>query len=121
MPYPVTDASAAFGGPTLLDRRHALRFAVNSETSRHLIAAVGDTFWPARVLDLSARGARLVLRRRFEPGQTALVELANGRRVFSRTLAVRVAHVNERHDGSFVLGAEFARQLTQGELMDLLW
>ncbi len=46
---------------------------------RHLIAAVGDTFWPARVLDLSARGVRLVLRRRFEPGQGVRIGLMSPR------------------------------------------
>jgi hypothetical protein len=107
-------------GLTTLDRREALRFAIHRDTAGHLIAAVGETFWPARVIDLSARGVRLLLRRRFEPGKLVLVELANGRRVFSCALVMRVVHVTPQPDGAFLLGAEFSRKLSQRELMALL-
>ena len=103
-----------------LDRRAALRLAIGPETSCHLVAAVGETYWPARVLDLSARGVRLTLRRRFEPGMHVLVESAIGRRVFSRAVVLRITHLTERNEGSFVLGGEFARKLTHDELMALL-
>jgi PilZ domain len=106
---------------TWIDRRARLRFVVNPATARHLVAAVGDTFWPARVLDLSTSGIRLSLRRRFEPGTSVLLELANGRRVFSCVLALRVLHVAEQPNGAYILGGEFGRKLTQKELMDLLW
>jgi hypothetical protein len=107
-------------GVTALDRREALRFAIHRETAGHLIAAVGETFWPARVIDLSARGIRLLLRRRFEPGKLVLVELANGRRVFSCALVIRVVHVTPEPDGAYLLGGEFSRKLSQAELMALM-
>jgi hypothetical protein len=109
-----------FPGSTTLDRREALRFAIQRETASHLIAAVGETFWPARVIDLSARGLRLLLRRRFEPGKLVLVELANGRRVFSCALVVRVTHVTPQPEGAYLMGAEFSRKLSQPELMALM-
>src|SRR5438093_1288272 len=107
-------------GLTALDRREALRLAIHRDTAAHLIAAVGETFWPARVIDLSARGVRLLLRRRFEPGKLVLVELANGRRVFSCALVMRVAHLTLQPDGAYILGAEFSRKLSQTELMALM-
>src|SRR5437588_3392199 len=106
MTFPPSLAAAPdLPGLAALDRREALRFAIHRETAGHLVAAVGETFWPARVLDLSARGVRLLLRRRFEPGNLVLVELANGRCVFSCALVVRVVHVAPQPDGAYLLGA----------------
>src|SRR5690242_18407327 len=107
------------GGPAP-DRRAAPRLVVSPETSCHLIAGVGDSLWPARVLELSTHGIRLELRRRFEPGATVLLELANGARVFSCTLALQVAHVAEQADGLYTLGGAFARRLTHRELTAVL-
>ncbi len=108
------------GGAPLMDRRDDLRFALGQETLCHLVAGVGEALWPARVLDLSARGARLVLRRRFEPGALVLVELANGARVFSCALVMRVVHATRRDDGAWVVGGAFARKLGHNELMALM-
>ena len=102
------------------ERRSALRFAVGNETTCHLIAGVGETLWPARVLDLSPRGAALLLRRRFEPGAQVIVELANGVRLFSCAVVMHVTHATALADGSHVVGGEFARKLSQDELMALL-
>jgi hypothetical protein len=102
------------------DRRAALRLAISPETSCHLVAGVGETLWPARILELSSAGIRLLLRRRFEPGTYVLLELANGARIFSLTLVMRVAHLSEQGDGAFVLGGAFARKLAYQELMALL-
>ena len=107
-------------GPPWADRRLALRFAVSPETSCHLVAGVGETLWPARVLELSGTGIRLLLRRRFEPGTWVILELANGARIFSLALVMRVAHLTEQGDGAFVLGGAFARKLAYQELMALL-
>jgi hypothetical protein len=107
------------GGPAP-DRRAAPRLVVSPETSCHLVAGVGDSLWPARVLELSTHGIRLELRRRFEPGATVLLELANGARVFSCALVLQVAHVAEQADGLYVLGGAFARKLTHRELTAVL-
>jgi PilZ domain len=103
-----------------LDRRRLLRFLISQETSCHLIAAVGDTQWPARVVDVSANGICLLLRRRFEPGTRVALELANGLRVFSCALQMRVVHVSQAGDGAWVLGGAFDRRLSHAELMALL-
>jgi hypothetical protein len=116
--------SAGLGGPgsaaPQVDRRAGLRFAISPETSCHLVAGVGETLWPARVLELSPAGIRLRLRRRFEPGTFVLLELANGARIFSCALVMRVTHATEEGDGAVALGGAFARKLTYQELMALL-
>jgi hypothetical protein len=103
-----------------LERRAALRMELDDTTSCHLVAGVGDTYWPARVLDISTTGVRLVLRKRFDLETRILVELANGRRAFSRAVMMRVAHLVRQPDGAYLLGGEFARRLTHDELMALL-
>src|SRR5262245_5287613 len=100
-------AGAAFW----LERRAALRLELNTDTMCHLVAAVGESYWPARVLDISTTGVRLLLRRRFELESRVLVELANGRRTFARALVMRVAHLESQPDGAYLLGGEFARRL----------
>jgi hypothetical protein len=120
----MTLPSAALAGlpadSPALDRRAALRLLVSPETSCHLIAGVGETLWPARVLELSTHGIRLELRRRFEPGAAVFLELANGARIFSCALVMQVAHVAEQADGLYLLGGAFARKLTHRELTALL-
>ena len=103
-----------------LEQRRVLRFPISEETSCHLVAAVGETQWPARVVDVSADGVCLLLRRRFETGTRVVLELAHGVRVFSRTVELRVVHVTETEDGAFVLGGAFSRKLSHAELTALL-
>jgi len=103
-----------------LDRRAALRFAINPQTALHLVAAMGESFWPARVLDLSTRGVALQTRRRFEPGTSVMLELANGVRGFSCAMPLRITHIHEESDGVWFVGGEFGRKLSHHELMALL-
>jgi hypothetical protein len=97
-----------------------LRFQVVPETSAHLVAAVGESSWPARVLDISTEGLSLSVRCRFEPGATVPLELANGVRVFCCTLRLTIVHATEQTDGSFIVGGEFDRKLTARELLAIL-
>ena len=108
------------GGRSRADGRSGVRLAVSPETAKHLVAAVGEALWPARVLELSSAGVRLLLRRRFEPGAWVLLELANRARASSCALVLRVTHVTDQGDGAFVLGGAFARKLTYQELTALL-
>ena len=103
-----------------LDRRLALRFAISPYTASHLVAAVGESFWPARVVDLSTRGIALQVRRKFEENTSVLLELANGVRVFSIALGLRIKHVHAESEGVWFVGGEFTRRLSHHELMALL-
>src|SRR5262245_41650813 len=87
-----------------LDRRAALRFAINPQTTSHLVAAVGEAFWPAYVADISTRGIALQVRRKFEPGRSVLLELANGVRIFSLALLMQIRHVHQESEGVWMIG-----------------
>jgi hypothetical protein len=113
-------ALGATGREQQSDRRDALRFQVAAETSAHLVAALGESSWPARVLDISTEGISLRVRCRFEPGTTVPLELANGVRVFCCALRLRIVHATEQLDGSFIVGGDFDRRLTAGELLAIL-
>jgi hypothetical protein len=113
-------ARAATGKEQWSDRRETLRFPITAETAAHLVAALGESSWPARVLDLSAEGVSLSVRCRFEPGVTVPLELANGRRVFCCALRLRIVHATEQTDGSFIVGGDFERRLTASELTAIL-
>lgn len=103
-----------------LDRRLSLRFAINPQTASHLAAALGESFWPARVVDISTHGIALQVRRRFEPGTSVLLELANGVRVYSCIVQLRIRHVRQETEGVWSVGGEFGRRLSHDELMALL-
>jgi hypothetical protein len=111
---------AATNEAALLDRRRTFRLELDQGVTCHLIASVGDTSWPARVLDLSTRGVRLMLRRRFEEGAHVVVELANGLKMYSHAVSMRVTHVARDADGAYFIGGEFERRLTHDELMALV-
>jgi hypothetical protein len=113
-------ALAAAGKEQWSDRRDALRFQITAETSAHLVAALGESSWPARVLDVSTEGISLSVRCRFEPGMTVPLELANGVRVFCCALQLRIVHATEQTDGSFIVGGDFDRRLTARELIAIL-
>jgi hypothetical protein len=113
-------APAPAGEEQWADRRDALRFQISPETSAHLVAAVGEASWPARVLNVSTEGISLNVRCRFEPGLTVPLELANGVRVFCCALQLRIVHAAEQPDGSFLVGGDFDRRLTARELIAIL-
>jgi hypothetical protein len=75
---------------------------------------------PARVLHLSASGARLFLRRPLVPGRSVTVDLFNVARLFSCVVPMRVANCQEISGGGFVLGGTFTRQLDDEETGRLL-
>src|SRR5438309_1902995 len=114
------NAEAAGTAAATLDRRATLRLELDRGVQCHLIASVGDTSWPARVLDLSTRGIRLISRRSFAKNAQVTVELANGLKMYSRALALRITHVEDDAEGAYLIGGEFVRKLTHDELMALV-
>jgi hypothetical protein len=116
----LASARAAVGKGHWPDRREELRFPILPETSAHLVAGLGESSWPGRVLDISTDGLSLSTRCRFDVGVTVPLELANGVRVFCCTLKLKIVHVTEQTDGSFIVGGEFDRRLTATELGAIL-
>src|SRR5262249_36910078 len=74
--------------------------------------------WGARVKNLSAGGVNLMLCYPFKPGATLAVDLHAPSR--AGTLLVKVVHVTDQADGTWLLGCEFATALSDAELNALL-
>ena len=99
------------------ERRTAARRPGGLEgTCRPLLAPHAET-WPGTVLNLSAEGVGLLLRRRFEPGVLLAVEIAAGRE--GRSLLARVVHARPA-GGGWLVGCRFLSPLDDDELRVIL-
>jgi hypothetical protein len=76
--------------------------------------------WAATIRDISLGGAKLNLRRRFEPGTGLAIELPGAGGGEPYTVLARVIHVRAQSDGSWLLGCQFISQLGEDEMQRLL-
>lgn len=78
-------------------------------------SALGDpeALWDALICDISQGGARLVLKRRFEPGTGLAIEIPGEDE--SYTVLAKVAHVQRQEDGLWSLGCKFISHLSESE------
>jgi len=98
------------------DRRAGMRIPV-LETSKRLVAAVGDDFYLAKIRNISPEGISIVLTRPLEIGTTLSVDLIDTKtNRFSRTLAVAVCWCVEHPSGDWILGGQFNSPLTEEEM-----
>lgn len=87
------------------------------ETSKRLVAAIGDDFCLAKVRNISPDGICLVVTRSMETGSMLTVDLIDTKtNRFSRTLDVRVCWCIEHPSGDWLLGGSFGSRLTGEEL-----
>ncbi len=99
-----------------LEKRHAARQSCAIEaTSRPM--EVGDGMaWGGTVKDVSAGGLKLGLCFPFSPGTYLAVDLQSPTGSLNRTLVCRVVHVHDDADGTWILGCEFIKPLTDSEV-----
>jgi PilZ domain len=103
--------------PTLADeRRAAVRYLCNVETTCQPMAETAAKSWPARAVNISPGGISLVLDRRFEQGDILSIRLASPDGETARNLLLRVVYAKAQDDGSWRLGCAFASELGQEEL-----
>lgn len=76
--------------------------------------------WPARILDISQGGIRVVVSRRFEPRTILNIEMEGETGEAPSTLLAKVVHVTAEGTGFWNLGCRFARELTDKEIEALL-
>lgn len=78
-------------------------------------SALGDpeARWEADIRDISQAGARLVLKRRFEPGTGLAIEIPGDDE--SYTVLAKVVHVRREVDGLWSLGCKFISHLSESE------
>jgi hypothetical protein len=112
-------AHEAFGK----ERRASVRYACSLENFSTKVSTGSKTEadqWPATVLDISASGVALLLRRPFEPGTVLTLALRDENFKVEQTLQIRVAHLKPRSRSEWLAGCSFERALTETEVRALL-
>src|SRR5207245_1663707 len=94
--------------PLADERRGAVRYACNLETTCQPIVQAKGHPWPTRVLDLSATGIGISMVRRFEVGVILSIALETPDGSLSRTLYLRVVNVSPAADGAWRMGCKLA-------------
>jgi hypothetical protein len=100
------------------ERRSSARFAPVQEIVCYWSA--GGDYSAARVCDISASGACLLIRGRLEPGAEIAVELINGPHTCLRTRRLRVLRIYRGSDKESVIGGTFDRKLDYDELLPFI-
>lgn len=98
------------------DRRLSCRVECLLEVA---VLDAGRSFVPAKVLDLSAGGVRLVLDPPPAPGEELRLTFLAGNSLLFRVAAV-VVRVEEYCSGCWAAGCQFPRPLTEKEMAALL-
>ena len=99
----------------LNERRGSERHAASIEALTRPLEAQDTLWWGAVVRDISTTGLGLSLCYPFRPGTYLAVDVqsASGG---GRTFLTRVIHVQDKADGTWHLGCEFVKKLTDSDL-----
>lgn len=103
-----------------VEQRLHPRHIVSPDTRGWLCSSAGDGSCTAKVRNLSAGGASLIVPDAFGPGELLRVEFIRSEPDFACTLLLRVVHCSERADGEFVIGGQFIGELEPAELHVLI-
>ncbi len=106
--------------PLCLDRRRAKRFPCHPDTTCLVTMDEDTTVWAVRVQNLSLGGAKLLLARDMPGEQIQTIGLYNQVRGFHCERQVWKVYTYPCPDGILVVGVEFAKELSQEELEELL-
>lgn len=101
-------------GPAV-DRRNSERHPAGLEALARPLDTQDSLWWGAQARDISASGIGLSLCYPFRPGTLLAVDLKNDAGG-SKTLLTRVVHVEDKADGTWLIGCEFVKKLTDSEL-----
>lgn len=98
------------------DSRNWERFACNVKASYHAILDPASTSWPAKVLNISARGVGLLVGREVRPGTLISAELHGATRPVVLHILACVVHVTARSADEWILGCDFIHELNERDL-----
>ena len=98
------------------ERRATVRFPSRQEGACLPVAGEATHTWSARIQDISAGGISLLLRRRFEPRTTLLLQLKGREHGRRHTLMVKVIRAQPHTPKGYLVGCSFARKLSDEEL-----
>lgn len=76
--------------------------------------------WPIRVTNISTGGIALHAGEKFAVGTVLTVSLRSPSNKTSAPVQVRVVHVTEQDNGTYVLGTAFLKPLSGSDVQDLL-
>jgi hypothetical protein len=121
MAKPRTTRPAKTGSPLLTERRAWVRYPSDRDTFCQ--PGIGrkerDLWWQAQIRDISNAGIGLILNRRFTPGTILSVELPTTHSGSVILQLARVVHASPQADGRWLIGCEFAKQLSDDDLASL--
>ena len=101
-----------------MERRASVRHAVNMEALSRPLDGQDTIWWGATVRDISGSGVGLTLCYPFRAGTYLAIDLqASGGS--AKTLLTRVVHAVDQSDGTWHIGCEFVKPLTDSDV-DLL-
>jgi hypothetical protein len=98
-----------------IERRSSPRYPSNREALARPIEGSDAIWWGAKVRDLSTTGIGLSLCFPFRPGTFLAVDL-QGPIGGTHTLLTRVVHARDQSDGTWHVGCEFVKALTDSEV-----
>jgi len=107
------------------ERRGSVRYPCSTESfstdnSCRPITATKREAWTAIIRDLSTGGMGIIVPRRFEPGTLLTVDLEDAARTSHNSFVVRVMHITQETDNSWLLGCAFTAKLSESELLGLM-
>jgi len=98
------------------ERRVAVRHSSAFEAISRPLDTHDTLSWGAQVHDVSAHGIGLIVCYPFKPGTYLAIDIDGYPAATRRTLLARVVHAQDQADGSWKVGCEFVKQLTQSEV-----
>jgi hypothetical protein len=104
----------------LVERRTAMRYPVNLDTTCPMVAPITEDFGEARIKDVSTDGIGLVMNHPVEAGSILMIALRNDAQRFFRLQLIQVVHVTRALGGGYQVGGAFLAPLTYEELRTLL-
>jgi hypothetical protein len=98
-----------------LERRVAERHASQLEALTRPLDTQDTLWWGATIRDISTTGVALTVCFPFRPGTYLAIDL-QGRQSPGKALLTRVVHVEDKSDGTWHVGCEFLKKLTDSDL-----
>ncbi len=102
------------------DQRTWMRFATRLTATYQKIGAADTENHSAQVINVSASGVGLLVTAEVEAGALLSVDLTSTDGKFVRTILACVVHVSTQSNGSWALGCNFIRELSEEDLKALI-
>jgi hypothetical protein len=112
--------SALIGRPKRSERRVSKRIVPGAETPCEVQRVGEETRHSARLHNLSAKGAGLLVDCEYPKGTEVRVLVVNAAHTFALALEMRVARCQRTLNGDFLIGGPFTRAVTHQELVPFI-